>query len=147
MSRQFIIDAPEAMFDLAKEFVREIQGGATLLLSGELGAGKTTFSQGVARALGITQAVTSPSFTIVNEYRVPPPQTITTFVHADLYRLDEQDSLLDAVVAELLARRHKSGRLTLIEWSERLGRQQPEDAQVLRFMHGDQPTQRLVELS
>ena len=62
--------------------------GDVLLLSGDLGAGKTTFAQGFGRALGIDEPVTSPTFTLVRQYPVVRETAITTLLHADVYRLD-----------------------------------------------------------
>jgi len=91
-----------------------LQPGAVLLLSGDLGAGKTAFTKGLAEGLGIDPAeVTSPTFTLVHEYRggrLP-------LIHVDLYRLDRADLDeigLDQDLAEV--------GVTAVEWSERLSR-------------------------
>jgi tRNA threonylcarbamoyladenosine biosynthesis protein TsaE len=83
--------------------------GDVLSLSGDLGAGKTVFAQGMASALGIQDRVTSPSFTIVHEYEGRYP-----FVHVDVYRLNSVQEVLDLGFEELL----DPGAILLVEWGE-----------------------------
>ena len=97
---------------LARSIAREVAAGTTLLLAGDLGAGKTAFVKGLAEGLGISpDEVTSPTFTLMHEYsggRLP-------LVHVDLYRLDRADLEeigLDADVA--------AGGVLAIEWADRL---------------------------
>jgi tRNA threonylcarbamoyladenosine biosynthesis protein TsaE len=91
-----------------------------MLLSGELGSGKTTFAQGVGAALGIVRPIASPTFTLVNVYDVPENALgVHRLVHADLYRLDtvDQHSWRDLGLEEYAA---EEGTLLLVEWPERL---------------------------
>lgn len=99
---------------LAMRMAASLQPGAVLLLSGDLGAGKTAFTKGLAEGLGLDPAdVTSPTFTLVHEYRggrLP-------LIHVDLYRLDRADLDeigLDQDLADV--------GVTVVEWSERLSR-------------------------
>lgn len=84
--------------------------GAVVALTGELGAGKTCFVQGVVRGLGVTTGATSPTFVLVNEYRGRLPVH-----HVDLYRTQSLAELLDLGLEELL----DSHGVTLIEWADR----------------------------
>jgi tRNA threonylcarbamoyladenosine biosynthesis protein TsaE len=99
---------------LARDLVRDVTGGATLLISGDLGAGKTAFVKGLAEGLGMSaDDVTSPTFTLVHEYRggrLP-------LVHVDLYRLDRADLEEIGLDPDVAA----TGVLA-IEWAERLAR-------------------------
>ena len=83
--------------------------GDVISLSGDLGAGKTVFVQGVATALGVEMRVTSPAFTIVNEYEGRFP-----VIHMDVYRLDSFQEVLDLGFEELL----DPGAILLVEWGE-----------------------------
>ncbi|MDP2318839.1 MAG: tRNA (adenosine(37)-N6)-threonylcarbamoyltransferase complex ATPase subunit type 1 TsaE [Acidobacteriota bacterium] len=97
---------------IAARFAAELQPGAVLLLSGDLGAGKTAFTKGLAEGLGIDAAdVTSPTFTLVHEYRLGR----LPLVHVDLYRLEKVDLDELGMDAELA----DQGVLA-IEWSDRL---------------------------
>lgn len=108
----------------------QLQPGAVLLLSGDLGAGKTAFTKGLAEGLGIDPGeVTSPTFTLVHEYR----QGRLPLVHVDLYRLDKADLDelgMDSDLAE-------QGVLA-IEWAERLSRALPGSISVTISATGDE---------
>jgi tRNA threonylcarbamoyladenosine biosynthesis protein TsaE len=96
-----------------------LRPGDALALTGELGAGKTTFVQGVARGSGYEGAVASPTFTLVREYRTPE----RTLVHADVYRLDRVQDVLDLGLAELLG----DDGVLLVEWGDAVEALLPED--------------------
>jgi tRNA threonylcarbamoyladenosine biosynthesis protein TsaE len=95
-----------------------LRGGDVLVLSGDLGAGKTTFARGVASALGVDEPVVSPTFTIVREYdgRVP-------LRHVDVYRLEHMGELRDIGLDEMLG----DDGVTLVEWGERVTAVLPSD--------------------
>ncbi|MCU1455979.1 MAG: tRNA threonylcarbamoyl adenosine modification protein YjeE [Actinomycetia bacterium] len=92
--------------------------GDVVLLTGDLGAGKTAFAKSVAAGLGVTEPVVSPTFTIVREYdgRIP-------LVHVDVYRLDHPNDAQDLALDELL----DEGRIVLVEWGERISASLPAD--------------------
>ncbi len=85
-----------------------------MLLSGSLGAGKTTFVQGVARGLGVSERVTSPTFTVVREHRCHNDFGIDTLHHADVYRVNSLDEVLDLALGELV----EESAVALVEWGE-----------------------------
>jgi tRNA threonylcarbamoyladenosine biosynthesis protein TsaE len=95
---------------LGAELARSLSGGDVVLVSGELGAGKTTLVRGAARALGVTVPVTSPTFTIGQRYAAGPPLAYVS--HVDLYRLS---SLRDED-PDLLADYIGSDTITFVEW-------------------------------
>ena len=95
---------------LARRIALALPRGALLVLTGPLGAGKTTFVKGLAQALGSEATVTSPTYALVHEY--PTPEG--TLVHVDAYRLPDADALLALGLDELRER----ARLTVVEWGE-----------------------------
>lgn len=104
---------------LAARIVEEMPNGGVLQLIGGLGAGKTTFTKGLAVALGIREEVSSPTFTIIGEYDVAF-KNISKLVHADLYRLSPEEVAQDPLIRELVAKSKDPGTLTVIEWADRL---------------------------
>jgi tRNA threonylcarbamoyladenosine biosynthesis protein TsaE len=84
--------------------------GDLIVLAGEMGAGKTAFAQGFARALGVTEPVTSPTFTLVHSYDTGQ----VMLHHADLYRLDRMSEVADLALAELL----EDDGIVLVEWGD-----------------------------
>ena len=90
--------------------------GDVIILSGEMGAGKTAFAQGFGRALGVDEPITSPTYTLVHSYDVPKsgPLGRVTLHHADLYRLDRTEEVADLALAELA----EFDGIVLVEWGE-----------------------------
>ena len=109
---------------LARHLLKQVPGRLVLALHGDLGSGKTCFVQGLAAALGIDRPVTSPTFTLVHEYKGLRP-----LVHVDLYRL--RDSL-DALMLGMEDYFDSTG-VTAVEWAERAEDIFPPDAVFLYF--------------
>ncbi len=135
MSRTIQSHAEAETSDIGRDLASRLDQGAVVLLSGDLGAGKTAFVRGMAEGLGIDPAeVTSPTFTLIQEYRggrLP-------LHHVDLYRLQpaEVDDLgLDEMTLE--------GGVTAIEWPDRL-RQAWEGAITVRIQHGEGTERRIT---
>lgn len=97
---------------------KRLPPGTVLAYRGDLGMGKTAFTRGLARGLGCTGRVTSPTFTIVNEYEGKIP-----LFHFDMYRLPDSDALFDIGWEDYLGR----GGVCAVEWSERVDDALPED--------------------
>ncbi|MEM7134728.1 MAG: tRNA (adenosine(37)-N6)-threonylcarbamoyltransferase complex ATPase subunit type 1 TsaE [Chloroflexota bacterium] len=99
-----------------------------LALSGELGAGKTTLTQGIARGLGLTEPVTSPTFMLVREYELPPAnsQYPLTFFHIDAYRLSDNPEV-DAATFGLEEILETPCSIIVVEWAERIQTSFPVD--------------------
>ena len=109
-----IIESSEAMQALGRELAQHLRIGDVLLLHGDLGAGKTTLAQGVARGLGIGAPVQSPTFTLVREHDAEGMK----FYHLDLYRLESPDQLEDIGYETYI---EPTDGVSLIEWPERAG--------------------------
>lgn len=113
-----VIQNLEELSALACELVGELQGGDVVLLSGELGAGKTTFTQFLGKQLGVQDHITSPTFTLVGEYGISNNSTISTLIHIDLYRTGEQTALNNNYIQEILDSATQSKSVVVIEWGE-----------------------------
>ena len=115
------VDGLASMRDLARKLADRIRGkSAVFAMHGDLGAGKTTFTQFLAAALGVTRPVTSPTFTLVSEYPLPDGGLL---VHMDLYRLRSGDDLDALGFDEYI----QGGALVFIEWAERAEDSLPAD--------------------
>ncbi|MBO5777279.1 MAG: tRNA (adenosine(37)-N6)-threonylcarbamoyltransferase complex ATPase subunit type 1 TsaE [Clostridia bacterium] len=97
-------------YDLAKRLADTLEGGEIILLNGDLGAGKTTFSKGLAKALGIEGDVTSPTFTIMNVYE----DGRLKLNHLDMYRIEHEDELYELGVEDAMT----DDAVTVIEWNK-----------------------------
>lgn len=99
----------------AHEDLRPKDMAVLITLSGELGAGKTTFTQAVARTLGVREPVTSPTFVLAKSYTLPKGTAFRKLVHIDAYRLTEGKDLAPLAFAEVM---QEPGTLVLLEWPE-----------------------------
>ena len=113
---------------------RVLEPGTVIAYTGDLGAGKTAFTRGLARALGCTVPVTSPTYTIVNEY--PGRRKLC---HFDMYRLGDADALYDIGWEDYLA----SGALCVTEWSENVPGAFPEGTAEVHFSRIDDETREI----
>lgn len=99
-------------FSVAEKLLPQLKPGTVIALYGGLGAGKTAFVQGLARAMGIQRPVTSPTFTLIQEYRAPDGRLL---VHLDLYRLAGVGAVEEIGFEEYL----RQGAIVAVEWPER----------------------------
>ncbi len=117
----------------------KLEPGSVIAFTGDLGAGKTAFTRGLAKGLGIEERVTSPTFTIVNEYeggRLP-------LFHFDMYRLGSADELFDIGWEDYLAR----GGVCAVEWSENIADALEEDTIRVDIRRGEHDDQRVITIT
>jgi tRNA threonylcarbamoyl adenosine modification protein YjeE len=105
-----------------------LRPGDVILLHGDLGAGKTTLTKGIARVLGVQDTVASPSFALVNEYALP----LLRLFHLDLYRLDDPADLESIGFAELTS---AEDGIAIVEWPERAGTLLPDRYLLVEIMY------------
>jgi len=114
-----VTHSPEETEQLGRTLAAKLRPGTVLAFTGDLGAGKTTLTRGLAQGLGITMPVTSPTYTIVNEYEVGCPPLI----HFDMYRLGSADELFEIGWEDYLAQ----NAILAVEWSENVAEALPAD--------------------
>ena len=129
-------DATETQ-ELAGRLAGVCVDGDLLVLVGDLGAGKTAFTQGFGRALGVTAPITSPTFTLANEYR----GTDVLIHHLDVYRIGQLDEVRDLALPELL----DGDAMTLIEWGDTILPALPKDYLEVRLTFGEGDDDRVIE--
>lgn len=116
---EIVSASAEATEAAGERLGRTLGSGAVVALTGELGAGKTCFVQGLVRGLGATVRATSPTFVLVNEYKGRVP-----IHHVDAYRIDRMTELMDLGLLEMIG----GEGVTLIEWADKLTPLWPPDA-------------------
>ena len=134
---QYISNSVEETEKIGAEFACKLSGGSVVAFTGDLGAGKTAFVRGMARGLGIEDRVTSPTFTIVNEYDGGEKPLF----HFDLYRLFDADELFDIGWEDYLAR----GGICAVEWSERAA-DAMENCIRVDIVRGESDDQRIIKI-
>ena len=135
---EYITHSPEETRALGARLADALQGGEVIAFTGDLGAGKTAFVSGMAQALGVDERVTSPTFTIVNEYeggRLP-------LFHFDMYRLGSADELFHIGWEDYLAR----GGVCAVEWSENVDEAIEDDAIRISINRGADENSRVITI-
>ncbi|HEY3098003.1 MAG TPA: tRNA (adenosine(37)-N6)-threonylcarbamoyltransferase complex ATPase subunit type 1 TsaE [Methylomirabilota bacterium] len=137
MGAELTTTSPEATEAAGARLGATLKAGDVVALTGELGAGKTVFVQGLARALGVGTGATSPTFVLVNEYRGRLPVH-----HVDAYRTTTLAELMDLGIEEMM----DGDGVTVIEWAERLEPLLPARAVRVRIAGvGDEPRTIVIE--
>ena len=132
----YVTNSPAETEALGQRLAERLQPGDVIAYTGDLGAGKTAFTRGLARGLGITERITSPTCTIVNEYqggRLP-------LFHFDMYRLGSSEELYEIGWEDYLAR----GGVCAVEWSEIVADALEEDCIRVDIRQGDTENQRKI---
>lgn len=138
MQLEYITNSARETEELGEKLGLGLMPGAVIAYTGDLGAGKTAFTRGLARGLGIPERITSPTFTIVNEYeggRLP-------LFHFDMYRLGSADELFDIGWEDYLAR----NGVCAVEWSENVDDVLDEDTIRVDIRRGDDDEQRRITI-
>jgi len=136
VNKTYTVHSVEETWQAAAEVAELLEPGCVIALHGDLGAGKTTFVQGLGFALGLKRPVTSPTFTLSTEYQTPRFK----LAHMDLYRLTGPDDLLTIGYPEYL----ETGAVVAVEWPERAGDLIPPDALHVVFSLTDDPDTRTI---
>lgn len=135
---EYISNSPAETEALGEALAARLTAGTVVAFTGDLGAGKTAFTRGLARGLGVPDRVTSPTFTIVNEYeggRLP-------LFHFDMYRLGSADDLFDIGWEDFLRR----GGVCAVEWSETVQEALDADTIYVDIRRGAEDNQRVLTI-
>lgn len=130
--------SPEQTEALGETLAAGLRGGEVLACFGGMGMGKTAFARGLARGLGSDDAVSSPTFALVHEYRGKIP-----LYHFDMFRVSSWEDLYSTGFFDYL----DTGAVLLIEWSENIEDALPKDAIRIRFSRGEEENQRVIQVS
>ena len=136
---ELLSHSPEETEDIGARLAEQLEPGAVVAFTGDLGAGKTAFTRGLARGLGVPDRITSPTFTIVNEYeggRLP-------LFHFDMYRLGSADELFDIGWEDYLRR----GGVCAVEWSENIAGALEPDAVRVDIRRGSSDQERVITVT
>ncbi len=138
---KYVTQNNEETFALAQKTAARMNGGDVIGLIGDLGAGKTVFSQGLAAGLGVKEYVTSPTFVVMKVYDCYNHPTIKQLCHIDAYRLKSGADLLSLGIEDYMG---EASTLTVIEWSDRVSEILPNNAKIINFTILD--SQRSIEI-
>jgi len=131
---KLISNSEKETYSFAKKFAKQLKGGEVLCLIGDLGAGKTAFTKGLASGLGIKQIVTSPTFVLMKVYSAKNKKP--SLAHIDVYRLTNGEQLMAIGALDYLA---NPEWVTVIEWADRVRDIWPKPAVKIEFkiLQGD----------
>lgn len=135
--KEIITKSPEQTFEVGRKLGERLEPGAVICLSGEMGAGKTAITQGIVKGVGIEDYVTSPTYTIVNEYDGKIP-----IYHFDVFRIEDGEELYEIGLDEYLCRQG----ICIIEWASYIEEFLPEEYLWIDIQKGEDFQDRLLHM-
>jgi len=137
----FISDSSKKTQKLGELFGQSLKKGVIISLVGDLGGGKTTFVQGLARGLGIRERIMSPSFVLMKRYKIVNPRSsIKHFYHIDCYRLKKAREILGIGYEEIL---EEKNAVVIIEWADQIQKYLPKKRISVNFVFIDQTKRKI----
>ncbi len=131
------IASEQEMLDFGKEFAKKVSPGQVIELLGDVGAGKTTFTRGLAEGLGVKESITSPSFTISKTYALPGGKNL---VHYDFYRLPDP-GLMSEDLSESIG---NPNNIVIIEWADSVANLLPENHIKITISYNEDDTREVT---
>ena len=131
--------SPKETRKIASNLAKRLKGGEVLCLFGDLGGGKTTFIQGLAKGLGVKKNVTSPSFVLMRKYPISD-HLVTSLYHIDCYRVKSYKEILDIGFNEIL---EDKNAIVAIEWADKIKEILPEKRLDIRFKFEDDKVRKI----
>jgi tRNA threonylcarbamoyladenosine biosynthesis protein TsaE len=138
----FISQSEEETKEYAREFAHRLKGGEVLALIGNLGSGKTTFTQGLAEGLGIKQRILSPTFVLMRSYPFQKGKKRLTLYHIDLYRLEKPEEAKALGLEEIWS---EPKNIVLIEWAEKIKELLPKKTIRIEFEYLDENVRKIID--
>lgn len=139
---------PAETMAIAEKLVSKLHGGEVLALTGELGGGKTTFTKGLAEALGVEEPITSPTFVLLKEYNILRPKVHlqgvlkqVKMVHIDAYRCDSIEDIKSVGIEDYL---NRDDVVMVIEWAEKIQEILPKNTININFEFMDENTRKIT---
>lgn len=142
---------------VAMNFAKQLRGGEVILMYGDLGAGKTVFVKGLAKALGVREVVKSPTFNLMKIYKTPTSYKLLAtgyLCHIDAYRLKNFDDLIDIGADEYLG---KENVVSVVEWAERVDKKTKKHKNIetrentkiikIKIEHGKKDNERVIKIN
>ena len=142
-----ILKSEKEMDKFAACVAKRLKPGDVLALQGDLGSGKTTFTKGLAKAVGVKKSIQSPTFVLLRPYdtgkKIAKEKCIKILVHVDAYRIDDPGELLDIGLAEFI---DDPGAIVVIEWADKIKKILPRGrTKWIKFKLGTSLNERIVE--
>jgi len=128
VSKTFVTNSFKETQKLGRDFAKSLRAGDVVCLYGDLGSGKTTFVQGLAKGLGIKNRIISPTFVIVRSYKLG----VMGFCHIDLYRIENKRGLEGLGIEEII---NNPQNIIVIEWAEKLKSNCPQKRIDIEFFY------------
>ncbi len=135
--QKFISNCTEDTIELGMRLAKTLKGGTVIAFYGGLGMGKTAFTRGLAKALCVSEEVSSPTFAIVNDYGGNPP-----LYHFDMYRVESWDDLYASGFFDF----YEQGGILAVEWSENIENALPENTIRVTIERGEHDNQRIISI-
>ena len=139
MENVFVVRGTEEMAALGKRIAEHLEPGDLIALTGNLGAGKTTLTKAIAEGLGISEMVTSPTFTIVQEYR----SGRLPLYHFDVYRLNRPEELFEIGYEDYFF----GDGVCIVEWADQIRELMPDDTTEINISYGESDQERICRIT
>ncbi len=142
---KYTVSSTDELKQIAETLLSKLSQGESAVvvaLSGDLGAGKTTFTKELAKLLGVSDVVASPTFVIEKVYPIDI-KGFTTLIHIDAYRMETAEEIVRLGWGEIIA---DPANIICIEWPEKVGDAIPKTAIKISFKHGERENERIIEI-
>ena len=142
--KEIITNTFEDTQKIGEDFAQQLKPGDVVLLYGDLGSGKTTFTQGLVKGLGIKKRIISPTFVIVRTYKIATshqPLAIRKLYHIDLYRTETENDLKGLGIEEIL---NDKEAIVVVEWPEKLRRMLPRKRWKIHFSYENENQRKIL---